>query len=150
MDVEEYTETAIRQAAITLQWQASDASEDGNGYPITEGGDEYTDAVAEVPYLVEAVTAFVADNWSLLSDIDASQCGHDFILTVNHHGTGFWDRGLGELGRKLTAACRGYSLDAEFQLWGDRADDMVTRCSDEVAYLSVEGVTILDELGVTS
>ena len=28
--------------------------------------------------------------------------GHDFYLTREHHGAGFWDRGLGELGNKLT------------------------------------------------
>lgn len=33
-------------------------------------------------------------------------CGHDYALTRNGHGTGFWDRGLGELGDRLTAACR--------------------------------------------
>lgn len=29
--------------------------------------------------------------------------GHDFWLTRCRHGVGFWDRGLGELGTKLTA-----------------------------------------------
>jgi hypothetical protein len=29
--------------------------------------------------------------------------GHDVWLTRNRHGTGFWDRGMGELGDKLTA-----------------------------------------------
>ncbi len=33
--------------------------------------------------------------------------GHDFWLTRNHHGCGFWDRGLGELGDRLTAAAHG-------------------------------------------
>jgi hypothetical protein len=28
--------------------------------------------------------------------------GHDFWLTRNGHGAGFWDRGLGELGDFLT------------------------------------------------
>ncbi len=31
-----------------------------------------------------------------------AQLGHDFWLTRNHHGVGFWDRDLGELGDKLT------------------------------------------------
>lgn len=35
---------------------------------------------------------------------DAEMAGHDFWLTRNHHGAGFWDRGLGEIGRKLTEA----------------------------------------------
>ena len=30
------------------------------------------------------------------------QVGHDFWLTRNGHGAGFWDRGLGELGDELT------------------------------------------------
>ena len=30
------------------------------------------------------------------------QFGHDFWLTRNGHGAGFWDRGLGELGDTLT------------------------------------------------
>lgn len=34
------------------------------------------------------------------------QIGHDFWLTRNGHGAGFWDRGLGELGDKLTELCK--------------------------------------------
>ncbi len=30
--------------------------------------------------------------------------GHDFWLTRNHHGAGFWDRGYGEAGERLTKA----------------------------------------------
>ena len=32
--------------------------------------------------------------------------GHDFWLTRNGHGAGFWDRGLGELGEQLSDACK--------------------------------------------
>lgn len=32
--------------------------------------------------------------------------GHDFWLTRNGHGAGFWDRGLGELGKQLSDACK--------------------------------------------
>lgn len=32
--------------------------------------------------------------------------GHDFWLTRNGHGAGYWDRGLGEAGDKLTAAAK--------------------------------------------
>lgn len=34
--------------------------------------------------------------------------GHDFWLTRNGHGAGFWDRGMGALGDRLTAACKPY------------------------------------------
>lgn len=37
-----------------------------------------------------------------------SYAGHDFWLTRNGHGAGFWDRGLGELGDRLADAARPY------------------------------------------
>ena len=44
----------------------------------------------------------------LLQGIDVSQAGHDFWLTRNRHGAGFWDRGLGEIGQKLTECAHSY------------------------------------------
>lgn len=35
---------------------------------------------------------------------DAERAGHDFWLTRNHHGAGFWDRGFGKAGDRLTEA----------------------------------------------
>jgi hypothetical protein len=43
-----------------------------------------------------------------LDTMDAEQAGHDFWLTRNRHGAGFWDRGLGELGERLTAMAHPY------------------------------------------
>jgi hypothetical protein len=43
--------------------------------------------------------------------------GHDFYLTRERHGAGFWDRGLGELGNYLTDIAHAYG-EAE-QLWDD-------------------------------
>ena len=34
------------------------------------------------------------------------QAGHDFLLTRNRHGTGYWDSGLGEVGDKLTTVAQ--------------------------------------------
>lgn len=39
---------------------------------------------------------------------DAEQTGHDFWLTRNHHGAGFWDRGLGDVGDKLTKLAQSF------------------------------------------
>jgi hypothetical protein len=36
------------------------------------------------------------------------QFGHDFWLTRNGHGAGFWDRGLGDIGDKLTEHCKAF------------------------------------------
>jgi hypothetical protein len=100
-----YIAEAIQGAAAALLWQASDASENGgSGFPIGDDDDgnlrgetQFVDRViAEVPYLTEAVTAFVTGNWALLrrGRVKAGQAGHDLILTANGHGAGFWDRGL--------------------------------------------------------
>jgi hypothetical protein len=35
----------------------------------------------------------------------AEQAGHDFWLTRCGHGVGFWDRGLGDAGDRLTERC---------------------------------------------
>lgn len=41
-------------------------------------------------------------------DYDLGYAGHDFWLTRNGHGVGFWDRGLGEIGDRLTEMSRPY------------------------------------------
>lgn len=57
---------------------------------------------------------FIEANSKLLEGLDPTQCGHDFWLTRNRHGAGFWDRGLGDVGQQLTEACRPYG---EFNLY---------------------------------
>lgn len=37
------------------------------------------------------------------------QFGHDFWLTRQHHGAGFWDRGLGRPGEQLTALAQTFA-----------------------------------------
>jgi hypothetical protein len=49
-----------------------------------------------------------ADLFAYLLEFDYSQMGHDFWLTRNRHGAGFWDRGLGALGDRLTSAAHAY------------------------------------------
>lgn len=56
----------------------------------------------------EDCRAFIDSNAADLAELDAGQCGHDFWLTRNWHGTGFWDRGYGDLGQRLTAASHPY------------------------------------------
>ena len=63
---------------------------------------------AEVHAYIEAITT------SLTSRDEAwVYFGHDYALTCNRHGAGFWDRGMGEVGEELTAAAvaeSGFSL----------------------------------------
>ena len=42
---------------------------------------------------------------------DESRAGHDYWLTRNGHGAGFWDRGLGFVGEALSIACRHRTVD---------------------------------------
>ena len=51
---------------------------------------------------------FIESNSGLLADWNARQAGHDFWLTRNRHGAGFWDRGRGKNGDDLTAAAHAY------------------------------------------
>lgn len=47
------------------------------------------------------------------SKLDAGQVGHDLWLTRNSHGTGFWDRGLGDIGKVLSRLAKAFgSCDA--------------------------------------
>lgn len=47
---------------------------------------------------------------SLLDDLDETQVAHDFWLTRNGHGSGFWDGDYEkELGEKLTALSKEFS-----------------------------------------
>ena len=43
-----------------------------------------------------------------MSGFDARTAGFDFWLTRARHGAGFWDRGLGAVGDKLTKAAHVY------------------------------------------
>lgn len=58
----------------------------------------------------EDVSQFVAKAkpYIVAAGLDAEQVGHDFWLTRNGHGAGFWDRGLGELGDKLSTLARSF------------------------------------------
>ena len=54
--------------------------------------------------------AFFEANKALLreSGLHPDHAGHDFWLTRNRHGAGFWDRGLGDVGQALTDAAYAY------------------------------------------
>lgn len=45
--------------------------------------------------------------------------GHDYVLTAGHHGAGFWDRGYGVAGDRLTEAAHGGTGSHSFWFAGD-------------------------------
>jgi hypothetical protein len=136
-DLDEYTETAVWHAATCVQWQATDATEEGNGYPPAMGEfheDEHTEEVVKV--IRVWVEDFIRANAYLLgrSKVSAEDAGHNFVLSAEGHGTGFWDRGY-EDGSELHDAASVYgSFNAEFMLDDD----------GEVAWLMVDNTIIVD------
>ena len=63
------------------------------------------------------------EEWS-----SAELAGHDFALTRNGHGTGFWDRGLGEMGDMLTKECEPYG-EHRVIIEVDDDDNIISTCN---------------------
>jgi hypothetical protein len=88
------------------------SSTDDNGDPL----DQFEGEVAEKTKALfkRDCDDFIAENIKDLMDVtersgyDWSRAGHDFWLTRCGHGAGYWDRGLGEVGDRLTAAAEKY------------------------------------------
>ena len=88
----------------TLLWSETD----DDGDPLDANYD-YTDVgFAQRDEMRQDCDDFIAANATDLADIDASQAGHDFALNRNGHGAGFWDRGLGDVGDRLSDASKVY------------------------------------------
>lgn len=86
----------------------SSTGDDGEPLDATFTIDDLTDEARES--MLADVTGFLAacwgDTWDDftidLTGIEPEQIGHDYWLTRNRHGAGFWDRGLGDMGVALT------------------------------------------------
>lgn len=64
---------------------------------------------------IEDSNKFITENRELLERHgNESQHGHDFWLTRNGHGAGFWDRGYGDDGDTLTAAAEADEFGEEY------------------------------------
>lgn len=88
-----------------------------NCYQETPDGIESVDGTElDEPPTVDTgdALAFLEDNEDMLAYVSQtfgaswSQHGHDFALTRNGHGAGFWDRGYGVAGELLSDAARVY------------------------------------------
>jgi hypothetical protein len=98
----------------TFTWAYIDcalwSSMDDAGTPLGDNHDA-TDLAAETLERMKADCAlFKVQYWESICG-DLSRAGHDFWLTRNGHGAGFWDGDWPEdVGENLTEACR---------LWGE-------------------------------
>ncbi len=112
-DFAEQVDTADRAVLECALWSSSDWT---SGEPLdgAYGVDDFDAATAA--QLRADTDAFIADNHEALSRVidasggsyDWSNVGHDFWLTRNGHGAGFWDRGFGEDGKALSEAAHAY------------------------------------------
>lgn len=93
-----YIECALWSSTYSTEDSEDNNMDDGEHdlAPETRAAME-ADCTAFLAYC--AATGVTRDDW------EDSQLGHDFWLTRNGHGTGFWDRGLPE-GKALSDASK--------------------------------------------
>lgn len=90
--------TFTKHYLIAALW----SSYDDNETPLDENYDIDDIAPESIEKAIVDCRKFQLRAESFLDGKDEEQCGHDFWLTRNHHGAGFWDRGLGKDGERLT------------------------------------------------
>jgi hypothetical protein len=104
--------TMLNTAVITRHYllAALWTTTDEHGEPFDATYDIQDISAETLAEAIEDVTDFVDSNESLLvvSGLSDPQIGHDFWLTRNGHGAGFWDRGLGQVGEALSEASKPY------------------------------------------
>jgi hypothetical protein len=88
---------SFTQAYITCAlWSSNDESNESGGNPMDQNYSPEDIAPECLARIVEDCKQFQADNAELLSkytgEFSAEQAGHDFWLSRNGHGAGFFDR----------------------------------------------------------
>lgn len=98
------------QAAL---WSSTDESDESGGEPMDANYDvSDIDPQARTEQREECIAFLSANALDIRAYIvfgrPISHAGHDFWLNRNGHGAGFWDRGMGALGDRLSEACKVY------------------------------------------
>ena len=93
-------------------WSSTDNSDDQGGDPLDANYGQDDIAPETLACILTDCEAFQRDHAEDISG-DVERAGHDFWLTRNHHGAGFWDGDWdSEVGERLTEASHAYgSLD---------------------------------------
>lgn len=85
---------------------------ENGGSPLDQNfdlGDIHPDSLVKMARDVASFRAYCGRIGLSLESLTAESIGHDFWLTRNGHGTGFWDRGYDdELGDRLTDAAHSF------------------------------------------
>jgi hypothetical protein len=104
-------EPVVRAYLECALWSShGDVDDDGNAEPLDANHDIRDVSLQGWDEAREIIADFVARHPDSVSSypLDPEQFGHDLWLTRNGHGTGFWDRGLGTLGERLTEAAHSF------------------------------------------
>lgn len=117
-------DTVLESYIKTALWSSYDESDDNGGHPMDENyspgdlADETVKAMrADVEDFLRCIELEDPDVFDAMEGTvweDPGQVGHDFWLTRNGHGAGFWDRysdvprGAQELGAFLTRWSKHY------------------------------------------
>lgn len=109
-EIDKFTEAYL----VCALWSSHDESTPDGGEPMDLSYDLDDFATEAVASMVEDCRQFQANNEKLLSiwygrcRESVDRAGHDFWLTRNGHGAGYWDRWSGgfggKVGEKLTDA----------------------------------------------
>ncbi len=97
----------VDQYIATALWSSNDNSDEQGGEPLDKNYSP-SDIAPETrrKMFLDAVSFYKAN---LMDFDDPGQAGHDFWLTRNEHGTGFWDRDYPEKqAGRLTKASEAY------------------------------------------
>jgi hypothetical protein len=91
-------------------WSSNDESDESGGEPLDQNYGIEDITVESLDKMVRDCERFQQQYAGLLSQAGSpEQNGHDFWLTRNRHGAGFWDRGYSEnIGKALTDAAHQY------------------------------------------
>ncbi|MBU2527646.1 MAG: hypothetical protein KKC03_13705 [Bacteroidetes bacterium] len=103
---------AVEDFFETLLWSSTDESTPDGGRPMDDNygiEDAHENSVIGVRRDLEDFLAQARD--MLEAEPKRNDWAHDFCLTANGHGAGFWD-GDYERGDELTALCQPYHYDA--------------------------------------
>jgi len=90
-------------------WSSNDESTPEGGEPF-DSNYNFSDIAPEaVVQMKKDCREFQKIYAKLMEGLEPDWCGHDFWLTRNHHGAGFWDRGYPkEISDGLTKACHAF------------------------------------------
>lgn len=117
MSIDRFTRAYI----VAALWSTNDESTPQGGVPLDQNYDESDLAPECLTRMVADCQDFQTANAALLKRAYAHPCyqgtaeyspvdraGHDFWLTRNGHGAGYWDRGLGAIGDRLSTVAEVY------------------------------------------